>query len=365
MRIERPEIKIGKASNKTRETLTGETLTDETLFEGLFNFKPPAEIFKNELHKLKKIEKKSLEVLNDHLLELTKIKEHLNLLSLKDYVRLGKYAEFLGFDKERIESIKQDFEKIGLDKMVKNPDDFKDWKTAKNLKQFERLKKRFNTQQLMEYLEKEKQDKIHSKIKEYILNSPEENLNNYLDTLSYKGEKNKDIIFTARLHKVLADKGEKENAEVLKQLIKGKKPLDFEENIKWLDEMKGKFNTEKWIKHKEKEYQNYPVVKNYSAALEKSKAKQLNEIVRHFKEIKIEVVPEIREIEKIFSEKIKEMPENKRKNIKNHIQEYKSIFGIEKSPLPKKIVLKTEENPLKEIQEGEEVGGSCNSIWGA
>jgi hypothetical protein len=343
-------------------TLKKEGLKDSYFYYLVDDNSKRQEIFEG-FFKSEKVEKKSLQELNDYLPKFKETKEHLNLLSLKNWVKLGNLAEFLNFDKKRIDNIKQDIEKVELGKMVENPDEFNNWKTAKKIKQFERLGKRFNTQQLIKEFEKEKEGKINSGIKEYILNSPEKNLDNYLKKIGWKGEENEDIIFAARLHKVLANKGETKNKEVLEKLLKGKNPLDFKENKLWLDEMKDKINAEKWLSHKQKDY--VPIgKKDYSVSLEKSRAEQLNEVVRHFKEIGIEINPEIQEIEKIFSEKIKDMPQNIIKDIKNHIQAYKSGLGIEKSALPKKIILETEENPLKIIQMGEKVAGSCLAIRG-
>lgn len=377
-----PKIKIGKTLDNAEKTFPNEK--DKALSEGFFhliddNFKRE-EIF-NGFQKLRKIEQASLNGLNGYFLQLERIRNYLSLLSLNDWLKLGEYAEFLnfgkGFDKGIVnikQEIKLEVEKVKLEEILKNPKakEFDDWETARHIKQLKwrhlrRQGRAINPAEIEKQFNKEKENKINSgvnsAIREYLLNSPKENVKDYLKTLGIEGEVNEDIIFAARLHRVLEKKGETKNKEVLEKLMRGKKPIDFEENKKWLEGMEGKINTKKWLVHKKKDYD--PIrEKNLAASLEKGRKKQLNEIVNLFKNIKIEIKPEINEIEKILHEKQREIPQNIIQDIKTHLRAYYSLFGIEKSPLPKKIILETEENPLKSIQVGEKVTGSCLEIRG-
>ncbi len=307
-----------KESIKGLEDLEQELGEKFLFFYLLDNNSKRGEIFQ-KLGKLRKVERQSLLALNKSFSEIEKLKEELPLLSLKDFVKLGNYAEFLTFD-------------------------------DKNLKELKNIKK---------------ENEPEIKIKNYILNIPKENLKEYIKTFGLEKEINDYIVFAARLHKVLDEKGEEKNKKILEELMKGKKPIEFEENKLLLEGMKDKFDTEKWLTHKQKDYA--PVVeKDYSASLEKAQKFQIEEIARHLKEVGIKLPLEIKieEIRKILSEKERELPPNTKEDIKAHLQAYYSSVGMEKSPLPQKIIIKTEENPLKAVQMGEKVIGSCLRIGG-
>ncbi len=316
--------KLKKRYNGAKENIKKLEILEKELGEKFFFFylldnnSRREEVFQG-LEKLRKVEKNSLLGIDHYWLELQKIKEYLPTISLKDWVRLGNYAEFLAFD-------------------------------DKNLKELENIKK-----------ENEPEDKI----KNYILNVPKENLKEYTKTLGLGEEINDDIFFAARLHKVLDVRGEEKNKKILEELMKGKKLIEFEENKLWIEKMKHKLDTEKWLAHKQKDYT--PVVeKDYSVSLKKAQKFQIKEIARHLKEIGIRLPLEIKieEIRKIISEKGRELPPNIKEDIRTHLQAYYSSVGMEKSSLPQKIIIKTEENPLKAVQMGERVIGSCLRIRG-
>lgn len=335
------------------------------------------EIFQG-FEKLRKVEKNSLVELNDYIPKLKCAGDNLSLLSMSDWIRLSKYAEFLDFDEKEIEKIKDKINKVELGNIVANPDDYKSWKTAKFIKQFEHKKKRFNIGELDKEFEKEKNNKINADIKDYILKSPENNLNKYLKEIGFENETKEGIIFAARLHKVLENKKEENNKNILLELMKGKKPIEFDANKIWLEEKtlkkqdqrlwlsktSGKIDTEKWLAHKSKEY-SVAASNDYFLSQEKAQKDQLDEINKHFEEIGLQLATDkIEEIENIFSRIGKEIPVDIKKDIKNHIQAYKSLSGIERSKFPKKIILETEEDPLEVIQMGEKVVGSCLKIRG-
>ncbi len=102
--------------------------------------------------RLKEKEKKALLALNNCLPQLKKVKKYLSALSLKDWIKLGVYAEFLDFDKEKIEA-----------------------KIKEGEKKLEDLK-----------LDEIEEKKTHL-VREVILNSPKENLISYLEELKKLG----------------------------------------------------------------------------------------------------------------------------------------------------------------------------------
>ena len=104
--------------------------------------------------RLKEKEKKALLALNNCLPQLKKVKKYLPALSLKDWIKLGVYAEFLDFDKEKIEA-----------------------KIKEGEKKLEDLK-----------LDEIEEKKTHL-VREVILNSPKENLISYLEELKKWGIK--------------------------------------------------------------------------------------------------------------------------------------------------------------------------------
>ncbi len=349
----------------------------ETYFYYLINDNSKRQEIFQGFEKLRKVEKQSLIELNDYISKFKNIGNSLSLLSMNDWIKLSEYAEFLDFDEKEIKKIKGEVGNIDLGRIVENPDDYKDWRISKSVKQFEYKSKRFNTGELVKEFEKEKNNKINAKIKDYILKSPENNLKEYLGKIGFENETKEGMIFAARLHKVLENKKEENNKNILLDLMKGKKPAEFDANKIWLEEKglkkkeglwsiktAGKIDAEKWLAHKKKEYE-VEVNDDYFSSQEKAQKDQLDEINKHFEELGFRIaIDNIEEIEKIFLGLGKEISADIKKDIKNHIQAYKSLFGIEQSKLPKKIILETEENPLEVIQMGEKVVGSCLKIRG-
>lgn len=368
---------------------------DESYFYYLINDNSKRQEIFQGFEKLRKVEKNSLVELNDYISKLKCVRSNLSLLSMSDWIRLSEYAEFLDFDEKEIkeienkandELINDEISRVKLSDIIENPDGYKGWRTAKFIKQFSYQNKRFNTGELSKEFEKEKNNKIDTKIKakinaylkDYILKSPENNLNKYLKEIGFENETKKGIIFAARLHKVLENKKEENNKSILLELMKGKKPIEFDANKIWLEEKtlkkqdqrlwlsktSGKIDTEKWLAHKNKEY-SVATSNDFFLSQEKAQKDQLDEINKHFEEIGLQVAAgKIEEIEKIFSRIGKEISVDIKKDIKNHIQAYKSLSGIERSKFPKKIILETEEDPLEVIQMGEKVVGSCLKIRG-
>jgi len=332
------------------------------------------EIFSG-LKKLRKVEENILLNLNseDYLFRFEKVKPYLSLLSLKDWVRIGEYADFLNFEKtiENIRKIEEKrFKDITLEAILTNPENFK-LKIAKHIKQLNKLRKKINKNLIEKELQKEIKNKKSHLIREEIVNSSKRECEAYLRKLGFKGYLNTDIVFATRLYRDLLSKNkyENENAKILKNLISGKKPLNWRENKNWLVKMKKKIDIETWLKPYSKEY--LPLIeKSYEASLEKSQKEHRQEIIEHLKEKGIEISSEteIEEIERIFLQEKEKIPKDLQEDIKNHFQTIKALKGTKKGmeeKLPnKKIILETEEDPLKTLRMGQEVFGSCLKTGG-
>ncbi len=133
--------------------------------------------------RLKEEDKKALLTLNKHISQLEKIRNYLSIFSLDDWVKLGKYSEFLDFDKEKIErKIK---EKVKLDEI---------------------------------------EDKKNHLVKEAIFSSFKENIRPYLEKLGVNigEEMDKNVIINASLYQIL----EEVLKEVLEKIKKKKEQRD-------------------------------------------------------------------------------------------------------------------------------------------
>ncbi len=320
--------------------------------------------------KLRKVERQTLLRLNNYFPQLEKIKNYLPVLSLKDWVKLGEYAEFLDFDERKLKEIEKKFEEIDLEEMLKNPENrkFKRLKTAKMIKKLKAKGEEIKKELIEKEFKKEIKDKKTHLVREEILNSPKKNLKDYLlEEKLEKGldEANPDIVFAVRLHKALEGEGEEKNKKILEQLIKGKKPLDWKENQDWLSKMEKKFDTKKWLNHYSQKY-SVSISERYKTSLKKYEEAQKKEIIKSLKDAGIEISPsiEISEVKRIFLENKQKIPRRIQKDINTHFQAINSLKGIERSKLPSKIILETEENPLKILQMGERVIGSCLRIRG-
>ncbi|MBZ1345149.1 MAG: hypothetical protein KY055_00665, partial [Candidatus Nealsonbacteria bacterium] len=330
------------------------------------------EIFSG-LKKLRKVEKNSLKDLNDFLPQFESIKEDIQLLSLKDWVKLSEYGEFLDFENitKEIKEIKEErFKDITLESVLSNPDKY-EFKICKQIKGIQDRGEEIRTPQKKEkQLQREIQDKKDHLIREAILSSPKKNLINYFEKLSTKkwtlGDITEDIVFATRLHKVLEDKEEQTNKEILEQLfIQGKRPLDWKKNRDWISLMENKINTTAWLTHFSKEYTTVKS-KDYESSLVESRNREITEIIEHLQEAGIEIPKEtkIEKIERILSENKERIPVHLSQDIKTHISAIHSLEGTEQSKLPSKIILETEEDPLKTLQMGQKVIGSCLRIKG-
>jgi len=361
--LEEGEKKLKERYNriKDKKELLGEL---EKYYFYLFSDNLKREEIFSGFEKLRKIEKETLFELNDYLPQLEKVKNYLSLLFLKDWLGLGQYAEFLDFKEEKFKEIEKSFEKLNLEKILKEPEKFEDLNIAKKIKQL-KVKGEIKKDLIEKEFQKEIKNKKTHLIREELLNSPKENLKAYIKKLGIKEEINEDIVFAVRLHKILTMKEKEKNKEILEQLIKGKKPIDWPANKDWLTKMKKKLNTDEWLKPYSKKYS--PLInEDYKASLETGQKKHKEEILAHLKEAGIELLPEIevQEIEKIFSEKRKEIPQEVQLDIKTHFRAIKSFGVIEKSKLPEKLILESEEEPLKTIQMGQRVIGSCLRLKG-
>jgi hypothetical protein len=172
-----------------------------------------------------------------------------------------------------------------------------------------------------------------------------------------------DILFASRLHKLVSDKHYTNNKKILGELISGNKQLDYEKNRNWISEKKEKFNTDQWIKNKSKDYEAEQS-DNYFESIENNKKEQILEINDHLKEVGINALPNIKNIEELIKINANAIHEDILCDIKNHISTYKSLSGTEQSELPRNIILTTEDDPLKAIQMGQKVVGSCLKLRG-
>ncbi|MBU1198765.1 MAG: hypothetical protein KKF46_06225 [Nanoarchaeota archaeon] len=139
-------------------------------------------------------------------------------------------------------------------------------------------------------------------------------------------------------------------------------PYNQKKNIDFVREIQAKgINLEPWIKGFEKEYA--PIFTDALANTEQTIKNHEEEVIRHYKELKLDVKKE--EIFEKF-EQIKEHPNKSMvQDIKQHLQAIKSLQGqnifIKDT---KKIKIYVETNPLKILQMGNVVSGSCLSVDG-
>lgn len=368
--LEKGKKKLQERYEKNRENFKefdGKSLKEYDFYFLLDDNSKREEIFKG-FPALRKIEKAALLRLNEILPQFRGFEEYPHVLSLKDWVRLGEMKPFLSLDKNEIGNMKKEFDKITAKEILESPEKYKTWDTAKHIKNLRAREREINLNLIEKEFQKERDEKIGARIRDYMLNSPLENIKGYLKKeTGFEGELNEDLVFAARMHKILAEKtfGERvENKEkkILEKLIGGQKLIDFEGNKRWLSEMKEKVDTSKWLSHHRMEFLPLPK-KEYYSSIETKKEILINELVEHLRQVGIGVAPKIEEIERTISEKKEEIPPTRRAIIKMHLSDYKSLIGIEKSEPPQKIILETEEEPLKAIQMGEKVS-SCLSIGG-
>ena len=323
--------------------------------------------------KLRKVEKNTFNDLNDYFSQFEKIKEYLPLLSLKDWVGLAQYSEFLDFkDAEKeIKKIEKNFEEINLESVLKKPEEY-ELKIAKKIKKLRGKRVEIDQEELKKIFQKEKKDKENHLIREILLKSPKKNIITKYNK-RFKPEKKiteekitEDIIFVTRLYEILGNKVEEKNKEILEKLVQGERPLDWEKNRDWIESMKEKIDTKAWLEPFSKEYDAVKS-EDYKVSLKNGQKIEIEEIIEHFKETGIKISETeigIKEIEEILLENESKIPPDIKKDIKTHIRAFYSLKGIEKSNLPSKIILETEEDPLKTIQMGQKVIGSCLRLKG-
>ncbi len=351
---------------------------EETLFRfaHLFSNEKKIELFKN-INRLKKIEIRHLYYLADNYLAVLKVdKRYRDLFSLKDWVSIGKMADFLDIDEQKIKEIEQKFsgiDKETIQRLIENPEssefeEFKKFKIVRSIKEWKRKNGQIRTrsEKIEKQFKKEMDNKLEHKIREYIINNPIENIKKYarqkfkLELRDKDINENEDLIFAIRLYKRIEHE---QNQSLLKDLIKGKSPLDYKENREWLEKMENKIDIQSWLEGQREEYQPQGA-QNYYQSLEKKKEEQLIEIVEHLEKYNIKAPLNVEEIEKILEENRDKIEEDDLKDIRVHLSTIKTTLGTEKSPLPERIIIETEKDPLKVLQMGEKVVGSCLCLGG-
>jgi hypothetical protein len=127
--------------------------------------------------------------------------------------------------------------------------------------------------------------------------------------------------------------------------------------------MKDNLNINKWIGHYQKEY-TPENSSSYFLSIEKKQEEQIEEIKKHLKNYCDEDSIDLDQIELIVEKNKEKIPEEYLLDIKNRINIMKSSEGIKSSPIPKKIIVTSEEDPIKTLQMGEHVSNSCLSLFG-
>lgn len=252
---------------------------------------------------------------------------------------------------------------LKLEDIIRNPDKYKDkLKVAKEIIKLKRKGKNIKKRKIRNKLLREIEEKKASKIREYLRERPKKRAEEYASQIGYEGEINEDVLFAMRLHKRLSkDEWYEKEAKLLEDLLKGKNPLEYEENKRWIEEIRNKVDIEKWLEGYRKEYIPEQA-KDFYARIENERRREIEEAKRHLAELGIKV-NSVEEIERVLKESKEILPENIYRDVKTHLQRYKSLKGIEESYIPEKIIIETEKNPLKALQMGEVVG-SCLGIGG-
>lgn len=363
---------------KIMTVVKGTDVSPSSLFllAHLFSNQKKIELFSN-IDKLKKNEIRQLRYLseNECYQELAKIdKKIFDLFSLKDLVKLGEYVEFLKINEKALEEINRDFPEVTdsfiKEKFFKEPEKFTNTleTTSKLVKNLTAKGKEIKLEEIKKHLQKEIEKKRRTKIREFILNIPFENLKTYAKAKFdlQLTEEDEDLIFALRLQKRIAHS---KNLPFLEDLILGKSPLNYKENQEWLKEMERKINVKAWLEGLKKEY-SVSKDKIYYEKLKKHLEIEIREIFKYLKKYgivekyAIEEFQSIEILEKMFKNHQQEIDKKDSNAIRERLNQIKSLWGIASSSLPEKVILETENNPLKILQMGEKVTGSCLGVRG-
>lgn len=294
--------------------------------------------------------------------------EYLVDFSLKELSELGEFIDFLKPDiSQDVSEIINSFPNVN-DQFVENSINGGDlhlpYSNSKVLSLIKKLEgKDINKLIIKKEWIKEINDKKQSRIKDFIKRSYKEELSKYLQNIGLSDiELNEDNIFALRVHKRIDGRQSK---VIIEELLKGKNILEYKPNMEWVNLMKANnLNIDKWIGHYQKEYT--PENSNsYFLSIEKKQEDQIERIRQYLKKYCDEDFVELSQIEPIIERNKNKIPEECLLDIKNRINIIKSNEGIKSSLIPRKIIVTSEEDPIKTLQMGECVNNSCLSLSGS
>ncbi|MDD4062472.1 MAG: hypothetical protein PHV25_01700 [Candidatus Pacebacteria bacterium] len=326
---------------------------------------------KKRIELLSSIDKLSKEELNSFKEEnfrnyLGINKEYLVDFSFKELAELGKFIDFLKPDIEQdILEIRNSFPSVDdqfIEKSVNGVDLNLPYSNSKVLGLIKKLEgKEISKSIIKKEWIKEINDKKKSRIKDFIKQSHKEELLKYLKNIGLSSiELSEDNIFALRVHKRI---DANQSKAIIEGLLKGDSFLDYKPNMHWINSMKDNLNINKWIGHYQKEY-TPENSSSYYLSIEKKQEEQIEEIKKHLKNYCDEDFIDLGQIELIVEKNKEKIPEEYLLDIKNRINIMKSSEGIKSSPIPKKIIVTSEEDPIKTLQMGEHVSNSCLSLFG-